>query len=50
MTIVKCKACETEFELNLLKYENICPYAYCYSRGQKAEFEIIKSKRKDITS
>lgn len=39
--IIKCKCCETEFDSELIKYQDICPYAYCYSRGQKTEFEII---------
>ena len=41
MGIIKCVACETEFEENLLKYKNICPYAYCYSRGEKTKFERV---------
>jgi len=40
--IVKCDCCETEFDTQFLKYENVCPYAYCYSRGGTTKFRKIK--------
>ena len=44
MTIVKCKYCENEFNLELLKYKDVCPYAYCFTRGNYTTFEVVKNQ------
>lgn len=36
--IVKCKCCEIEFDTAFLRYKDVCPNAYCYSRGQKTQW------------